>query len=330
MMDKKNTHQELEKRVSVLERIFNLSLDMIGVGNLAGYFTEINFSFGRILGYTDKEFLAVPFIEFVHHEDIEETEKALAAAANGEKEIYIENRYKCKDGSYKWIDWKVLSLIQEDRFYAIGRDVTKRKNVENLLLKNKAELQAIVENSPTGITISDVEGHILRTNPAHQKIFGYSQAELETMAFSDFTHPDDIGKHSELFKKLLVGEILQLNMTKRFIHKDGHTIWAYVKLSLVLNEKMNPLFVIGMVEDISERKKEEMVKEALIEKLQNAIEEINTLQGIIPICMHCKQIRDDKGFWNKVEKYIEHHTGAKFSHGICPSCFIKFNPDIAE
>ena len=71
-------------------------------------------------------------------------------------------------------------------------------------------------------------------------------------------------------------------------------------------------------------KKEEMVKEALIEKLQKTIEEVKILRGIIPICSHCKQIRNDKGFWDRTESYIEEHTEAKFSHGVCPECKIKY------
>jgi len=81
------------------------------------------------------------------------------------------------------------------------------------------------------------------------------------------------------------------------------------------------LAVIG--HDITERKK---VEEALKEehrRLQQALDEVRTLRGIVPICAHCKKIRDDKGYWNQVEQYISDHTEARFSHGICPSCLEK-------
>lgn len=66
-----------------------------------------------------------------------------------------------------------------------------------------------------------------------------------------------------------------------------------------------------------------------VEELQKAMSEIKTLRGIIPICVHCKKIRDDKGFWEAVEKYIEERSEAGFSHGICPDCLRKYFPDIA-
>ena len=200
-MNVQNSYQKIKRELAELERIFDFSPDMVGAGNLRGYFTKINRQFREILGYEDKSFMSVPFLTFVHPEDLEKTQKALTAAANGLDELFIENRYKCKDGSYKWIEWKVMSILEEDRFYAVGRDISKRK-------------------------------------------------------------------------------------------------------------------------------KAELVNEALIEKLQKATEKIKTLQGIIPICASCKNIRDDKGYWNQIEAYIREHSHAEFTHSICPECAQKLYPDI--
>ena len=66
---------------------------------------------------------------------------------------------------------------------------------------------------------------------------------------------------------------------------------------------------------------------AKVEELQKALDQIKTLRGIVPICSNCKKIRDDQGFWNKVEIYISEHTEAEFSHGICPDCMRKLYPE---
>jgi sigma-B regulation protein RsbU (phosphoserine phosphatase) len=63
-----------------------------------------------------------------------------------------------------------------------------------------------------------------------------------------------------------------------------------------------------------------------IEELRQALDQIKTLRGIVPICMHCKQIRDDQGYWNQLEVYVRDHTEAEFSHGICPGCMTKLYP----
>jgi len=144
-MAAKPTYKELDKGIKELERIFNFSIDMIGSGNLDGYFTKINSSFGKILGYTEEEFFKKPFISFVHDEDAEKTKEALADAIDGKKELYIENRYKCKDGLYKWIEWKVLSIAQENKFYAVGREITERKWAEEALNNANERLEEKVK-----------------------------------------------------------------------------------------------------------------------------------------------------------------------------------------
>ena len=72
------------------------------------------------------------------------------------------------------------------------------------------------------------------------------------------------------------------------------------------------------------RAKLESEREVLIKDLGKALSEIKTLKGIIPICSHCKKIRDDKGYWNQIEKYISEHSDAQFSHGICDKCVEKY------
>jgi DNA-binding NtrC family response regulator len=69
-------------------------------------------------------------------------------------------------------------------------------------------------------------------------------------------------------------------------------------------------------------------RHSIIQKLNNAIDEIKTLNGLLPICASCKKIRDDKGYWNVVEKYIEDRSLAKFTHGICPDCIRKIYPSL--
>ncbi len=80
--------------------------------------------------------------------------------------------------------------------------------------------------------------------------------------------------------------------------------------------------------EIEVRKQSEQVREKLIVKLRNAIEEIKTLRGIIPICSSCKKIRDDKGLWSQIEQYLKNHSDAEFSHSICPDCAKRLYPDL--
>ena len=102
-----------------------------------------------------------------------------------------------------------------------------------------------------------------------------------------------------------------------FITKPIRAIefFARVKSGLITKKNHDIL-----VEEIKQRKTAEKEKGKLIEKLEQALSEIKSLQGIIPICSHCKKIRDDKGYWNILEAYLQKHSDAKFSHSMCPEC----------
>lgn len=90
------------------------------------------------------------------------------------------------------------------------------------------------------------------------------------------------------------------------------------------------MHVISFSRDITERKRAEEALEKERERLSKALDEVKTLRGILPICASCKKIRDDKGYWNQVEKYVGDHSEAEFSHSICPDCMKKLYPEFTE
>ena len=94
-----------------------------------------------------------------------------------------------------------------------------------------------------------------------------------------------------------------------------------------LTHPVEPLVLIASIRALLRIRKGEAEREKLIRELQEALAKVKTLSGFLPICMSCKKIRDDKGYWEQVEVYIRDHSEAEFSHGICPECFKKLYPD---
>ncbi len=111
--------------------------------------------------------------------------------------------------------------------------------------------------------------------------------------------------------------IAELELT--YDHGD-EVQWFLVSRSPLFDAHQAPAGTLIICRDISLRKKTEQDREQLIEKLQDALANVKTLSGMLPICSSCKKIRDDEGYWNQVEGYIAKHTGAEFTHGICPDC----------
>ena len=179
-----------------------------------------------------------------------------------------------------------------------------------------------------GTALVAADGTWLEVNPVLCELVGYSRLELLNKTFQELTHPDDVEKDLVLLQQLLDGKIRTYEMEKRYQHKQGHTIWVMLSMSLARSAAGKPLYFIAQVRDISERKRTEaeleQVRQSLaarVEELEAALAEVKTLQGILPICSYCKNIRDDKNYWMKVEDYITHHTEALFSHAICPKCY---------
>ena len=267
-MAQKPTYEELEQRVKKLtdellerdqmgkevERIFNFSMDMIGSGNLEGYFTKINSSFRKLLGYSKKEVLERPFINFVHEDDVEKTKQALTDAIKGRKEIYIENRYKCKDGSYKWIEWKVLVIVKENRFIAVGRDVTERKQAEKALKKTEERYRAIAENSRVGFWHIDLDGYPLYMNPAMcQMLEVESPEELPGQTYEFFFDDRnrkiikrELAKREKGISSSYEVELIGKKGTRRNVIISGSPLF-------LSGEKLHS--TIGTLTDITDKKK---------------------------------------------------------------------------
>jgi PAS domain S-box-containing protein len=124
------------KRAETQRDLFlTLSLDMLCIASMTGYFIRLNPAFMETLGYTEKELMARPFLSFVHPEDQAYTLAETEIASRGLTTPQFQNRYQCKDGSWKWLSWKATPVLEEGVIYAIARDVTERKLFEQQLVE---------------------------------------------------------------------------------------------------------------------------------------------------------------------------------------------------
>jgi PAS domain S-box-containing protein len=109
-----------------LARFFNYALDMLGIAGIDGYFKLVNPAFERVLGYTARELLEIPFVELIHPEDRTDTVAEVSRLANGLETIWFQNRYRCKDGSYRRLEWTSYPEPATGLLYCVARDVTER------------------------------------------------------------------------------------------------------------------------------------------------------------------------------------------------------------
>jgi PAS domain S-box-containing protein len=125
-----------------LQRYFTLSLDLVCVASYSGYFVRLNSAWERTLGYTLEELTAAPLLDFVHPEDRAATVEEMSRLSQGQDTISFENRYRARDGSYRWLLWNATPFAQEQLIYAAARDITDRKRAEENIRKLKEEAES--------------------------------------------------------------------------------------------------------------------------------------------------------------------------------------------
>jgi PAS domain S-box-containing protein len=155
-----------------LDRFFTLSLELLCVASLEdGMFKRLNPPWERTLGFTAEELLAQPFIDFVHPDDRESSLAQVAGLADGIAIVSFENRFRCKDGSHRWLAWTATPSLETGLLYAAGHDVTERKRAEAEIAAHQLYLQrmvdingALLDASVDGIRLVDLEGRSLLAN----------------------------------------------------------------------------------------------------------------------------------------------------------------------
>lgn len=176
-----------------------------------------------------------------------------------------------------------------------------------------------IESTVGGVIITDREGRITYANQSFVELFDYdNKSDVIGLHASGFFISKEVNKITDVLTLVDLAE----GSTEEFLveKKNGSKIYVEVSASSVKNEIGMVVGVMASFVDITRRKNAEEERETLLGKLQGALNKIEKLQGLIPICSSCKKIRDDKGYWHQIEAYIHEHSGADFSHGMCDEC----------
>jgi PAS domain S-box-containing protein len=164
-----------------------------------------------------------------------------------------------------------LELEGEKIFTVVLRDISRRRAAEQALREAEKRLAATEEFSLVMVTHTDLAGRWLKVPPTLCRLLGYTERELLGRRFHEITHPADIEHDVSQRERLLRGEIRSFDMEKRYIRKDGAIVWVYLNVSVVTDEKRNPMFCLSYIRDVTDRKRAE-------EELQGAMAEIRQLK----------------------------------------------------
>jgi PAS domain S-box-containing protein len=158
------------------EQFFELCLDLLSIAGFDGYFKKVNEAWTRALGWSSAELLAEPSLNFVHPDDRDKTLQSRSQLIDGQSLTSFTNRYRCKDGSYRWLEWQVVPHTDRALVYAAARDCTAARAAKEATRELSERLATTLDSIGDGVIATDVTGTIKRMNPVAEQLTGWTEA----------------------------------------------------------------------------------------------------------------------------------------------------------
>lgn len=247
----------ISPKFSIPEAIFHHNALGLSISGLDGEIFRVNHAFAKMVEYEPEELVGHSFYELVHPDNGPPNKELITKLFSGKDGwISFEKRYKKKGGGSILARLWVRLLEEEQGPYLLAtiQDISEEKRINEQLNSQRKQLESFFDNTLVGIAVVTIEGEVVKANPAFEKIIGYTQSELKQLSFRELTHADDRGKNQLLRQKVINQETSHYSMVKRYIRKDGSTIWVNLSVSGIPNEKNEIKELLGTVVDISEEK----------------------------------------------------------------------------
>lgn len=203
----------------------------------------------------------------------------------------------------------------------------------DLLRHELQQLDEFIEGLPDAIVDIDLQTmNVVRINHMTTIIAGFTQEDVDNGLHAFKLAPLEEALRMNQINQGFIQEGLQRGnghyernneynaFEVRLLKRDGSEFHAEINASYIVGVDGVPKTVRTVIRDISERKREEFERKATIAQLEAALAEVRTLRGLIPICAWCNRIRNDDGYWQKIEQFLREHSDADFTHSICESC----------
>jgi len=244
------------------DRFFHLSADMLGVVGFDGVFQIVNHAWEATLGWTTEEFTSRPFREFVHPDDLAATlAETNRLVTTGGYTLSFDNRYLCKDGSYKWLSWQAVADAGRQVLYASARDTTSQREAEAELRLRDRAIRAVSQ----GLLITDAkcpDNPIIYATPGFERMTGYTSQEIlgKNCRFLQGTDTDSTVV-TRMREAIQAGDQCTVELLN--YRKDGSLFWNDLSISPVRDEAGQLTHYVGVLTDVTARRKlEEQLRQS--------------------------------------------------------------------
>jgi PAS domain S-box-containing protein len=274
LLDLRKKNIALKSTQQEFKNFLELSKDLVCIANIDGTFQKVNSAFTDVLGYSKEELEGIPFVGFIHSEDIEISDKEVEKLAQGQKTISFENRYRSKNGAYVLLSWNVTPEPETGNLYCTARDVTFERSQQEIVVQTSNELKAILNASEFSIIATDLDGMVKEFNKGAEVLLGYKADELVGKSSVAIFHSvnEVVQRSQDLSKEL--GEIVEPGFDVLFIktrksgvadthewtylRKDGTTFPVQLSITAIKNSIGEITGYLGIAKDISKEKEAEL------------------------------------------------------------------------
>jgi len=250
--------QELELREANehLENILSTKADGLIVMD-QGLIIKVNQALLSMLGYSEQELLQMSGLELSYPEDRELASVPIMELLDGKRETFrMESRFVRKDGQVVWVRQTISAVHGSEGkplyLVIMVEDIDESKKAALALQESEARFRAMFDSAAIGIGMMDLKRRVIRGNLQARGLLGYSEDELRDLDVLTNTHPDDRALDSAMYAELVSGKRDSYQVEKRYRHKDGHWARARSTLSTVKDADGHPLYILALVEDISD------------------------------------------------------------------------------
>lgn len=268
------------------ERYFNFfqtSADLMCIADPDGFFLKTNPAFTATLGYAANELVSKPILDFVHPDDRQATRDEIARQQVTGVTENFENRYLCKDGSIRWLSWRVTYDRNEEVAYATARDITGSKQAEAALQESEFFFRESQRAAAVGSYKADLTGGGWQSSEVLDELFGIGpDYDRSIQGWLDLAHPDEREALERYLKEEVIAQQKTFAREYRIIRQsDGEIRWVSGLGALRVENDGQSLILTGTIQDITEQKRKDEENEKLEAQLQQIqkIESVGRLAG---------------------------------------------------
>ena len=272
--------EQIEAELRASEESFRSAFENAAIGMALvmpdGRLLKVNEALCRMLGYVEQDLLSRSCQALTHPDDIDAECNIQQQLLTGKFGFYhVKRRCIHKDG-HTVLGCLSITLVRNTRglplhFVVLMEDITEREKMLTALRMSEERFRGAFQHATIGMALAGLDGRWTKVNHALCQILGYTEQQLLSKVFLDVTHPDDVQISNTRARQLLSGELSYYHLEKRYIHSDGHIVWTFASGTLVRDAQGVPLHYVGMVEDITERRKAEAALQLSQEKLRELV-----------------------------------------------------------